>query len=602
MRLSHNKRVCISSLSQDLCVHIVAFLRPHDVNKLGQASKIFYSKKLCDFIAYIDGKLRFPDRLVNKLHLLKRLEVLNLKGNKLSNEGSWALSKFLALPSSASSLQRLDLSGLFLTPSGITLLAKSLATTTDESYRSTNGGHRRDKRHKCSGSPLQAEFSQSFLSIDTSASYSENCVGITPGMTTSLSSAYFSKNLEPQKPLLLRELTLAMNTIGDSGSDALCNLLESGDCQLLQSLDLRNTGIGLRGVLHLARGLARCPLLTMLSLSNNPLDVLYDNQVQSCSPDSVLHGTEEVGTGTNSVLSAPIDFSRKAWSALGRALPLSLRHLNLFNTTLNSMVMHRLVLNWQIPSLVHLNVSHNSIGSEGARLLFRSLVNMSCARIEHLNISHNNIRQDALIAISKFASTKSVNQKLRHLDLSYNPFGVEVLASASYAQSAHAEEHHPLCAFSMALASCPSLEHLDLRKVDLDENFASFAEGLKKALILDSAGSCTWRHLDISWNRIGENGARSIAGLFQPSFEKRDEQQVIFSRLNLLNLLRTGIGRQGAKMLADVWNWWDADEERQKKRDASPRLLVAIDIENAPDASGALYVEASRLWHILQRH
>ena len=383
-----------------------------------------------------------------------------LKGPK--PDGIQVLARLLA---KSCGLEELDLSCFPLTPLGIRLLASGIAAREGDGK---GAKHMNVSGVTHAGNGMGAAVTSSGPSPGQGGSVP--AVGAGAASSSSVTTRAATPTPPPRTPqrqirrqhfqLPLKTLTLAVNDIGDQGASVLGDLLAGGLGKTLGA-------IGPRGLANLARGLAHCSILQHLDLSSNNLDVPYRQQDDQGHQPAVRLIVE-------------------SWDAFARSLPKSLQHLNLLNARMSDTAVHRLVLQWHVPALVHLNLGFHLIGSAGVRLLCRSLLDMSCAKLEHLNLAQNEIGMDALPELTQASSSARIKQSILYLDLSANPLTAESRTAPEPPQPNSFRAgllYGSLYAFAAALANCTNLYYLNLSNAGLsDEGMIPFTEGLVGAI------------------------------------------------------------------------------------------------------------------------
>lgn len=496
---------CLLALDRDMFYTIVGFLRPQDIGQLAQTSHEFQALELHARIASISGKFRSSDRLIQNLHLCTALQVLDLRGNKLTSDAIKTLARFLDSPS-AQRLEILDVSAMSLTPLGVFLLTESLR-------RSTNG----------------------------------------PTLLPPAPGRRVPSHLLPP----LKTLALPVNNVGDEGAVSLGNLLAGGLGQTLESINLSNTVIGPRGLAQLARGLEQCRRLTTLNLSNNPLDV-QSAYIQH-APNVQMPPMNDNGypvVGLPSLV--------QSWDDFAKSLAPSLRHLSIYNSLLSATAVRSLVSHWRVPALLHLNLSWSRMGSDGARLLARSFTDGCCTSLQHLNLSHCLIHRDALPELTLALGCPGVQHSLRVLNLGWNPLNTTLATVAEEVETgilpvllaAAVDEgqppQQPMRAFSAAVASCPQLETVVLSNVKLGaEGARDLVAGFAEAATVAAPSCRSITTLNLSWNAMTAAGMPGLALLFLPQPEGR---QRVLPRLRDFDISYNGIGDGGAQALAETWH------------------------------------------------
>lgn len=360
--------------------HVVAFLRPRDVAALASAGPTLRRLNPHAHVRCIKGKFRSSSLLLANLHRCRRLAALDLRGNRLTSDGIRTLGDFLARAApSASSLESLDLSALSLTPLGIRLLAQSLS-----GRRAAGAG--------AEAAAAAAEANSTSITTTQADTQLQQ-----PQQPNQQQQA--PPRPQPQRRLPLRTLALAVNNAGDEGAAAIGDLFASGALPRLEEANVSNSVITFQGLAHLARGLAGCPRLRRLNLSNNPLFEIPG----ALFPFGVAAASEA---------------ALAAWDAFARALPPTLESLSIFNALLSTIAIHRLVLHWRAPGLRGLNLSWNRIGADGAAALAQSLAKGACPSLQSLNLSHCVVNRSALPALTQALSAPGgIRHSIQHLNL-----------------------------------------------------------------------------------------------------------------------------------------------------------------------------------------
>ncbi|KAI5611883.1 NACHT, LRR and PYD domains-containing protein 12-like isoform X1, partial [Silurus asotus] len=166
--------------------------------------------------------------------------------------------------------------------------------------------------------------------------------------------------------------------------------------------------------------------------------------------------------------------------------------------------------------LVELDLSFNSLGDLGVKLLCTGLMNPQ-SKLEKLTLSHNELEHIGVKLLCDFF--QSAHSQLKELDLGSNndikDSGVKLLSAG------------------LISVQC-KLEKLRLDRCDLSQESC---EALKTALQLPN--SCL-KQLDLSYNKIGDSGVQHLCdGLIHPN-----------CKLELLDLSYNNLGQSGIKLLS----------------------------------------------------
>lgn len=183
-----------------------------------------------------------------------------------------------------------------------------------------------------------------------------------------------------------------------------------------------------------------------------------------------------------------------------------------------------LLANGHLSDLKCLRLSRNLIGPEGAKAIANGFLNLI-----HLDLSHNPIGLEGIKAIANGL----IN--LIYLDLSYNPIGPEgmkVIANGKLSNLNNLilreSDVRDDGAWQLANGNLSSLDTLCLQSNNISEI----------GMIYLANGKLSLECLDLSFNRIGNEGVRAIVGCRT------------FGDLETLVLRGTNIDDEGAKILA----------------------------------------------------
>ena len=319
--------------------------------------------------------------------------------------------------------------------------------------------------------------------------------GITDEGTEVLSCSIKCSNIEI--------LELSLNHIGDEGALALAHSIES--CLSLHTLNLSCNNIGDDGAMAIVKAIAS-------KHDKNFNFHLWNNDITKHGADALF---QDINTNS-------LDIDSRNIGSSGAAIVLS------------SLVKYKnegQALTDALNGLFTLNLSCNSIGDDGAKVLADTLKN--CFNLKSLNLSRNSIGSEALADVLKHCTS------LHTLDISDNNICVAGVQALAGALKYHTDLHtlNISCNSLGAVALADLIKHCpNLCKLIIADN----SIGVHGSQVLaDAIKYCKNLHiLDISRNNIGVEGATVLA------------EHCI--KLQTLDISHNNIGVEGATVLADA--------------------------------------------------
>ena len=264
--------------------------------------------------------------------------------------------------------------------------------------------------------------------------------------------------------------------------------------------------IGVTAANEINNLLLRCSNVRYLSLPRNPLEndgaIAISGGLSSCTVlDSLVLSHCRIGD--------------RGVAAISRALPPTLRELNLSNNDISAIGVADIANAFRnLTKLTTLNLSGNDIGSSGGAELGEVL---GCLpKLHHLDLRGCSLTSSGITWLSRAIPSC---QNMRVLHLGSNGAGDEAINALAPAISSCVKlEHLSLAMNSITgdgtwvlvedLVNCPSITYLDMKGNSLgDDGAAAIADVLAEVKTLEV--------VDLSNNEIGEEGAVAFAEEFE---------------------------------------------------------------------------------------
>jgi len=308
-----------------------------------------------------------------------RVRSLNLAKNALCDKGIKWISKLIA---ENGSIESVDVSGNYINPEGLVLLAEGLNKSNVKSVNvssyhveknilGTQGAHAFAmllQQESCQIETLKmnsmepGDFSKLFVGLERNRSIKAIEVGsnkLTDIDVSNLCAALISSNVEI--------LNISGNILGEAGAVALCDVILSSET--LMHIDL-----------------SRCITNTINPYTESSLAVVF------CS--ALGHALSEPNCTLQTLLLGENDIRDEGLLPLARAFATngSVRELSLMSCGISksSMKVFATALS-QNGSIVHLNLKKNNLEDEGVETLMGALIHSegSISGIQYLNVSNN---------------------------------------------------------------------------------------------------------------------------------------------------------------------------------------------------------------------
>ena len=213
------------------------------------------------------------------------------------------------------------------------------------------------------------------------------------------------KVLNEINTLSLTRLNISNNGLNDKTACGIANFLSH--YRLLKELDLSCNNLQAMGVITICKGMSNLLNLVALNISNNNISGEAAADIAAILFQSNL--LEELDLSYNNLGGLGSLHMFHSMKNITRLTKLNVCSIGITKAAASDIA---LVLN-NNDKLQDLDLSHNSIGSEGATVVFKKTSSMN---LQSFNISHNDITND-VDGIKAFLSR---NKNLEKLDLSHN--------------------------------------------------------------------------------------------------------------------------------------------------------------------------------------
>lgn len=441
--------------------------------------------------------------IANALIKRSKLEVLEINANGVGNEGSIALS---ATMRSTLLLRRLDISHNVIMSDGGSAIANSLSYCT----------------HMCVLNISNNKFGDTGISaLANSIKNMADLQELFIGFNNIGSDGIQALSSELVNCIHLSKLHLNNNKIGDNGAGYLAVSLQQ--LQNLQDLNISCNEIQNKGAIVIAAALKENKELQELDISNNHIQIDGVNAIS----ETISHSSALVKVNVCQCL-----FGKDCASLIASSLKScnGIQHLDISCNNVNAVSFSQAIkhcssikdlhlycneiddscavilagaISEHCKLLVVLDLSYNSIGSDGVNALAK--VFMYCTCLQQLNISNNQIQ-----SISGFCKGLMYAGNLRALNISGNDLEEKTQLASS-------------------LSHCKCLSDLNIRNVNL-----SVADIKALAAVFSSL-----HVLDVSCNALGDDGAMALGDALKHN-----------TMLHTLQVFSNKITETGAEALA----------------------------------------------------